>query len=147
MLPTTCCYQSKKKKCRFFDSGPGQCGYMSQQEDAEAVQVWIVAGDMLFQTHEVFNKPAAVIIDEGIWRKGIRGIDNDDEMCWRVALDELLMNPEPEGWHIGDDVIERDEHRHYLLGKALQKQEKNGGFERRHLIGDIKQFDHALQLE
>ena len=51
-IPTTCC-KSKKMKCRFFD----ECGYQRQMPD-EPVDVWIVAGDMLFHTQEVFGEPS-----------------------------------------------------------------------------------------
>ena len=117
-IPTTCC-KSKKVKCRFFD----ECGYQRQMPD-EPVDVWIVAADMLFHTQDVFGEPAAVIIDEAIWRKGIRGIEGQE---WVVAIDSLL-GPEPE---LYDDIGMRNSDRN-TLGKALQKQE-NGGVKRQPL--------------
>ena len=95
-----------------------QCGYQRQQLNAEDVQVWIVAGDMLFHAHEVFGEPAAVIIDEGIWRKGIRGIEGEDETRWMVALDKLLTERRLDFMRAIDI---RDSYRHQL-GKALQLQ-------------------------
>jgi hypothetical protein len=117
-IPTTCC-KSKTMKCRYFD----ECGYQRQMPDAP-VDVWIVAGDMLFHTQDVFGKPAAVIIDEAIWRKGIRGIEGQE---WVVAIDSLL-GPEPEFY---DDVGLRNSDRN-ALGEALQKQQ-NGGVRRQPL--------------
>jgi hypothetical protein len=117
-IPTTCC-KSKKVKCRFFD----ECGYQRQMPN-EPVDVWIVAADMLFHTQDVFGEPAAVIIDEAIWRKGIRGIEGQE---WVVAIDSLL-GPEPE---LYDDIGMRNSDRN-TLGKALQKQE-NGGVKRQPL--------------
>ena len=73
-------------KCRFFD----ECGYQRQMR-GERADVWIVAGDMLFHTQDVFGEPAAVIIDEAIWKKGIRGIEGQE---WVVAIDSLL-GPKP----------------------------------------------------
>jgi putative DNA primase/helicase len=118
-IPTTCC-KSKKMKCRFF----GECGYQRQMS-AERVDVWIVAGDMLFHTQDAFGEPAAVIIDEAIWKKGIRGIEQDQE--WAVAIDSLI-GPEPK---LYDDIGLRNADRNGL-GEALLKQ-VNGGVEREHL--------------
>ena len=143
-IADSCCFQSKEKKCRFYDPGPRQCGYRRQGLDAETVQVWIVAGDILFHAHEVFGEPAAVIIDEGIWRKGIRGIEGEDETRWMVPLDCLRMR-EPR--QFDDEFDNRDCYRLWL-GEALQKQEKNGGVERQHLDGiTIERCSQALRLE
>ena len=116
-IPTTCC-KSKKMKCRFFD----ECGYQRQMR-GERADVWIVAGDMLFHTQEVFGEPTAVIIDEAIWKKGIRGIEGQE---W-VAIDSL-RGPKPKSY---DDIDMRNFDRN-RLGKALQKQQ-NGGVNRRPL--------------
>jgi hypothetical protein len=118
-IPTTCC-KSKKMKCRFFD----KCGYQRQMPD-ERVDVWIVAGDVLFHMQDAFGEPAAVIIDEAIWKKGIRGIEQEQE--WVVAIDSLI-GPEPK---LYDDIGLRNADRNGL-GEALQKQ-VNGGVERQHL--------------
>jgi hypothetical protein len=117
-IPTTCC-KSKKMKCCFFD----ECGYQRQMR-GERADVWIVAGDMLFHTQDVFGDPAAVIVDEAIWRKGIRGIEGQE---WVVAIDSLL-GPEPE---LYNDIGMRNSDRNGL-GEALQKQE-NGGVRRQPL--------------
>jgi hypothetical protein len=116
-IPTTCC-KSKKMKCRFFD----ECGYQRQMR-GERADVWIVAGDMLFHTQDVFGEPAAVIIDEAIWRKGIRGIEGQE---WVVAIDSL-RGPEPKFYN---DIGQRNSD--HNRGKALQKQQ-NGGVKRRPL--------------
>ena len=64
-LTESCCVKGKIKCPRI-----NECGYFGQQQDADEVQVWIVAADTLFHTHKVFGKPAGVLIDEGIWQKG-----------------------------------------------------------------------------
>jgi hypothetical protein len=67
----TCC-RDGKQVCRFHPtsaSNERRCGYQLQQLEPEAVQVWITASDMLFHAQRAFGKPAAVIIDEGFWRK------------------------------------------------------------------------------
>ena len=106
-IPTTCC-KSKKMKCRFFD----ECGYQRQMR-GERPDVWIVAGDMLFHTQDVFGEPAAVIIDEAIWRKGIRGIEGQE---WVVAIDSL-RRPKSKSYN---DIDMRNYDRN-RLGKALQE--------------------------
>ena len=54
--------------------------------------VWITAHDMLFHAQTAFGKPAAVIIDEGMWHKGIRGIEDEEEIEWTVPLDSLITD-------------------------------------------------------
>ena len=120
-ITKTCCVDGKKK-CRFLD----RCGYFRQMpEQDEKIDVFIVASDMLFHTQKVFGEPAAVIIDEGIWQKGIRGIEREkNEIEWSVAIDSLLHDaPDTLG---GNDVGMRDHERH-RLGEALKQQKANGG--------------------
>jgi hypothetical protein len=79
----TCC-RYKEQRCRYFD----RCGYQRQMPDeGEKVDVWIVASDTLFHTQEVFGEPVAVIIDEAIWRKGLRGVE---ELEWSVPISSLI---------------------------------------------------------
>ena len=68
------------------DRVPAQsrCGYFRQQEDSEAVQVWIVASDMLFHAQKVLGKPAVVIVDERSGSKGIRGVEDDEKIGGRA---------------------------------------------------------------
>jgi hypothetical protein len=143
-ISDSCCYQSKKKRCRFYDPGPGQCGYQEQQIDSDEVQVWIVASDMLFQTHKVFGRPAVLIIDESIWRKGLRGVEGGDETRAMIAIDRLLKDGP-------FDLMKENEELDSLrnqLGRALQTQEQDGGVERQHLSGfSVKDCDRALYLE
>ena len=63
-ITKTCC-KDGKKVCPLLP----RCGYYHQQDDAESVQVWIVASDMLFHTQKILGKPALVIIDEAIFGK------------------------------------------------------------------------------
>jgi hypothetical protein len=107
----TCC-KSGKQCCSFIS----KCGYMRQQIDAEKVQVWICASDMLFHAHKTFGEPAAVIIDEAFWGRGLC-VGSDEDV---VPLASLML----------DEKTERDWYRS-LLGKALRHQVDNGPLERR----------------
>jgi putative DNA primase/helicase len=134
-ISKSCC-RDGKKFCRFFDS----CGYQRQQFDGEAVQVWIVAADMLFHSQKVFGKPAAAIIDEGFWQKGIRGVEH--EAC-TVPLDSLRWSESKSG----DSDPERDVLRDVLY-RALSQQD-NGPVDRRKLdamLLDVECTD-AIRLE
>jgi hypothetical protein len=144
-ISETCCYKNRKNHCQFFNPGPGQCSYQEQQLDAEGVQVWIVASDVLFRTHKIFGKPAALIIDEGIWRKGIRGVaGGDEETKGTVAIDQLLKDGP---FNMLKEIDERDSMRD-LLGRRLLQQEEDGGIERQHLsFLSIKDCDRAVHLE
>src|SRR5262249_23058022 len=85
----TCC-KHKKQQCQSFD----HCGYQRQLRNREGVQVWIVAIDMLFHIQKAMGKkPAAVIIDEGLWQKGLRGVEANEDNC-SVAVDSI-SNKEP----------------------------------------------------
>ena len=55
-----------------------RCGYQRQHARRKP-EVWITAHDMLFHAQTVFGKPAAVIIDERMWHKGIRGIEDEEK--------------------------------------------------------------------
>jgi hypothetical protein len=79
---------------------------------------------MLFHTQEVFGKPVAVIIDEAIWRKGLRGVE---ELEWSVPISSLI-SPQPEIMSITNTAM-RSFNRN-LLGEALQRQAENGGVAR-----------------
>ena len=114
---TESCCKSGKQCCPFIS----KCGYMRQQIDAEKVQVWIVASDMLFHSHAVFGEPAAVIVDEAFWDRGLR-VGSDDDV---VPIASLIPDDNPN--------TERDWYRS-LLGKALREQADNGPVERRGLV-------------
>ena len=65
----------------------------SGRSRATKPEVWITAHDMLFHAQKVFGKPAAVIIDEGMWQKGIRGIERRGERDRvEVPLDSLITD-------------------------------------------------------
>jgi hypothetical protein len=117
-LTETCCVKGKTK-CPLLP----KCGYFGQQQDAEEVQVWIVAADTLFHTHKVFGKPAAVFIDEGIWQKGLRLNTDDEEQNWLLPIDSLLKST-------GD---ERHDQLRRKLAEALQAQTATGNLQARHL--------------
>ena len=129
------CCKSGSEKCRFFD----RCGYQWQQFDAETVQVWIVASDMLFHTHHAFGEPAAVIIDEGIWQKGLRGIERSkNEINYTVAIDSLIT---------GCRDTASDNYFRQELGEVLVQQKENGGLKQQTLdAGNLTASDCRLAL-
>src|SRR5262249_11326081 len=126
----TCC-KNKKHRCQFFE----YCGYQRQLRDHDGVQVWIVATDTLFHARKALGKPIAVIIDERLWQKGIRGVEANED--WSVPLDSIAKVPPPpktHHWSIGGysprelellDLRER-------LANALYAQENDGGVERKY---------------
>jgi Bifunctional DNA primase/polymerase, N-terminal/Primase C terminal 2 (PriCT-2) len=130
-IAKSCCSDGKKF-CRFFDS----CGYQRQQLDAEAVQVWIVAADMLFHTQKVFGEPAAVIIDEAFWAKGIRGVEHEACSVPLASLD----------W-FGSGLTDRDFLRDRLR-QALEQQ-ANGPVSRQQLAAMLMEEEctRAISLE
>jgi hypothetical protein len=137
---TAACCRYKKMRCRFFDC----CGYQRQMPaKGEKVDVWIVASDMLFHTQEVLGEPAAVIIDEAIWRKGLRGVE---ELEWSVPISSLI-SPQPEILDATDSIAVRNSDRNWL-GEALQRQQENGGVARQ-LFAELSttSCDRAISLE
>ena len=70
----TCCRQGDKV-CPLLPGAAtsGRC-------KATTPEVWITPHDMLFHAQPAFGKPAAVIIDERMWHKGIRGIEDEERM-------------------------------------------------------------------
>jgi hypothetical protein len=123
----TCCRKGKIR-CALFD----QCGYQRQKR-GEPPDVWVMAHDSLFHTQKAFGKPAAVIIDEAMWQKGIRGIEREEnEIEWTVPLASLIANKPYEVTGLaGMRTYERDR-----LGRALDRQSANGGVQR----GYLEQF-------
>ncbi len=139
----TCC-KNGKMKCPFFDPGPKQCGYQRQKPDKdEKVDVWIVASDMLFKAQKVLGEPAAVIIDEAIWRKGLRGVEQKKEDA--LAVDSLRCEREID---FAKEIDQRDAYRD-TLGRALMQQVRNGGVEREHLaeVFSVQQCDEIIRRE
>ena len=70
----TCCKKGDKV-CPLLP----KCGYQRQMQ-GETPEVWITAHDMLFHAQPALGKPAAVIVDERMWHKGIRGIEDEERM-------------------------------------------------------------------
>ena len=114
---TKACCKNGKQVCPL----KVRCGYYRQQDDAEGVQVWIVASDMLFHTQKVLGKPALVIIDEAIWQKGIRGIEREkgEET---VALDSIARQ-KPENISFAMDAETERAYLRYQLVRKLQQQD------------------------
>jgi bifunctional DNA primase/polymerase-like protein len=123
----TCC-KDGKKRCPFFTS----CGYIRQMEDAEEVQVWIVAADMLFHAQRAFGKPAAVIIDESFWQRGLRGLEPKQQAECLLPIASLsngkLVDLDQEPMDAGQRDYLRT-----LLGNVLGQQKQNGPIERKQL--------------
>jgi Bifunctional DNA primase/polymerase, N-terminal len=133
------CCKNGKMKCRFYD----QCGYQGQKPAKdEKVDVWIVASDMLFKAQKVLGEPAAVIIDEAIWRKGLRGIEQKKEDA--IAIDSLRSERQLD---FMKDVDQRDTARD-TLSRALMRG-NGGGVERKHLVSafSVKDCDEIIRRE
>jgi Bifunctional DNA primase/polymerase, N-terminal/Primase C terminal 2 (PriCT-2) len=146
----TCC-KHKKERCRFF----GQCGYQRQLRDRDDVQVWIVAIDTLFHTQKALGEPIAVIVDEALWQKGIRGVEANDTFDWSVAIDSISSKPPPPKTLGNINTYSKLREVDFLdlrhrLASALRAQANNGGVERKYL--DAQHIDgtsckRALGLE
>ena len=84
LVAKTCC-KDGENECEFND-GAGMCAYRRQYahylQSGTCPDVWIIASDLLFFTHKVFENVKGVIVDESFFRKGL-----DDE--WEIALADL----------------------------------------------------------
>ena len=149
-VATTCC-KRKKQRCPYFD----QCGYQRQLRSRGGVQVWIVAADALFHVQEALGEPIAVIVDEALWQKGIRGVDASEEFDWSVAIDSISNTPPPPWTHANISnykTLKQNEflHLRHKLATALRNHPNNGGVDRKHLDAqflDGTRCSHALGLE
>ena len=145
----TCC-KHKKLRCPFFD----QCGYQRQLRDRDGVQVWIVAIDTLFHTQKALGEPIAVIVDEALWQKGLRGVEANEDFDWSVAIDSISNQPPPPKTfkNINYQGLRQLDFRHlrHRLASALRAQPNNGGVERKYLDAqylDASSCARALGLE
>jgi hypothetical protein len=139
-VASSCC-KYKKQRCPFFD----QCGYQRQLRNRDGVQVWILAIDTLFHEQTALGEPIAVIVDEALWQKGIRGVDASEEFDWTVPIDSISNTPPPPTTLLDD--LSRFRHR---LATALRNHPNNGGVDSKylraqHLDGSSCKF--ALGLE
>jgi hypothetical protein len=128
----TCCKQGDKV-CPLLS----RCGYQRQMQ-GEAPEVWITAHDMLFHAQPAFGRPAAVIIDERMWHKGIRGIEDEEE--WEVPLDSLITDLDVKAEAAS---FKRALYR-YKLGRALMQQDDNGGVIRKHLDATLDPYTCSI---
>jgi hypothetical protein len=149
-VASTCC-KRKKQRCPFFD----QCGYQRQLRHRDDVQVWVLAIDTLFHTQKALGESsAAVIVDEALWQKGIRGVEANEDFYWSVAIDSLSNGAPPPKTleNINKHGLKQLDflHLRHRLAKALRAQPTNGGVERKHfdaLYIDGTSCTHALGLE
>jgi hypothetical protein len=149
-VASTCC-KRKKQRCPFFD----QCGFQRQLRDRGDVQVWIVAIDTLFHEQKTLGEPIAVIVDEALWQKGIRGVDASEEFDWSVAIDSISNTPPPR-WtqqNVNNySTLKQNEflHLRHKLATALRNHPNNGGVDRKYLDAqflDGTRCSNALALE
>jgi putative DNA primase/helicase len=149
-IATTCC-KHKKQYCRLYD----RCGYQRQLQDRDGVEVWIVAHDTLFHEQKALGKTiSAVIVDEALWQKGLRGVEANEEFDWTVAIDSI-SNQEPPPKTLENinayGLKELDFlHLRHRLASALRAQPNNGGVARKHLDAlylDGTSCKYALSLE
>jgi putative DNA primase/helicase len=139
-IASTCC-KTKMHCCHFFY----HCGYQRQLRDRGGVQVWIIAIDTLFHTHRALGKPVAVIIDEALWQKGLRGVEANEEFNWSVAINSISEKPPPPRTLLSDLS-----HYRHRLASALRAQPDNGGVNRKYLDAnhlDGSTCSYALGLE
>src|SRR5262249_73648 len=126
-IGATCCAH-KRQRCRFFE----QCGYQRQLHDREDVEVWIVATDTLFHVHKALGEPIAAIVDEELWQKGVRGVEDN----WSVAVDSISnKEPPPKTPDNRSDYGEQKLdflHLRHQLASALYAHPNHGGIEREH---------------
>jgi len=130
-IAQTCC-KHKKQSCSFFD----HCGYQRQLRDRDGVQVWILAIDTLFHTQRALGDPIAAIVDEGLWQKGLRGVEANEGFDWSVAVDSISNKaPPPRTPDNISDYGERELnflHLRHQLASALLAHPNHGGVEREH---------------
>ena len=145
----TCC-KNKKHICQFY----GYCGFQRQLRDRDGVQVWIVAIDTLFRTQKALGEPRAVIIDEALWQKGIRGVEANEEFDYSVAIDSISSaNPPPKTpENINSYGLPELDflHLRHKLASALRAHAQNGAVERKlfdELFLEGTNCTHALNLE
>jgi putative DNA primase/helicase len=132
-IGSTCC-KHKKQRCCYFD----QCGYQRQLRARNGVQVWIVAIDTLFHIQKALGETiTAVIIDEALWQKGVRGVEANEDFNWSVAIDSISNKAPPPRILKNLNRLGLREldflHLRYRLASALRAQPNNGGVERKHL--------------
>ena len=150
-VATSCC-KTKKLRCPLYD----HCGYQRQLRQRDGVQVWILAIDTLFHTQKALGEEvAAVIVDEALWQKGIRGVDASEDFDWSVAIDSISNQPLPP-WTPQSvnnyQTLKQGEflHLRHKLATALRAQATNGGVEREHfdkLYIDGTKCTRAIALE
>jgi hypothetical protein len=136
----TCCSKNRKTRCEFFQ----KCGYQRQMPaKGDQPQVWIVASDMLFHEQAVLGKPHILVIDEGFWAKGIRGIEQEEgqkrQQKWTVALDSMNNTPKQLKRHLDDkpSLHHRNADR-AALRKALASQPHDGSVELKYLASIVE---------
>ena len=149
-VASTCC-KRKKQRCPYFD----QCGYQRQLRNRDGVEVWIIASDMLFHEQTALGEPVAVIADEAIWQKGLRGVDASEEFDWTVPIDSISNTPPPP-WtqqNISNySALKQNEflHLRHKLATALRNHPNNGGVDRKYLDAqylDGTRCSNALNME
>jgi hypothetical protein len=106
-ISETCCH-SKGRWCQFYD----RCGYQ-RQKAGRSPYIWIVASDLLFHHQRAFGKPSLLIVDEALWQKSLRGI----EQIVQVPLARLGNASKVRG----------------ALVYRLLMQTEDGGLQRRHI--------------
>ena len=85
---STCCKQGARLVCPLF-TGAATSG----RRKATSPRSGSRRTTCCSTPRQVFGKPAAVIIDERMWHKGIRGIEHEeDDIEWTVPLDSLIKD-------------------------------------------------------
>lgn len=108
--------------CPFYDA----CSY--QRQLTEEPDVWVASHEMLFTAPSGMGEIGSLVVDEGFAQGGVRIAKRG------ITLDEVGAEPA-----VGRNNFEMLNHADIAgwrgrLKNALQRQEKTGGLERRHLV-------------
>jgi hypothetical protein len=122
----------KAKKCQHYD-GEWMCPFRRQIPVDGHPDVWIVASDMLFFKHKIFEKAKCVVIDETFFQKSLRNIEGDNEFDtkWSIPLARLVW-PHDEVRNFDDEQKRLDCSRDSLAW-TLQQQKHDGPLEQEYL--------------
>ena len=115
-IGTTCC-RWHDDKCEHYE-GDNICGYQRQKIDK--AKVIITASDMLFHDQPALGVPELVVIDEAVWKKALRGVE--DKAGFFIPLNDLKHQA------VSDDLR--------FLAEIIDQQINNGPIDR-HYLADV----------
>ena len=125
-ISKTCC-KWHDNQCEHFE-GDDICGYQRQKlGDAKVI---VTASDMMFHDQPALGSPELVVIDESVWKKALRGVE--DKSGFFIPLNDLKSS---------DDMR--------FLAEALNQQTKDGPIDRLHMsnVLDDQELYNAVVVE